>query len=441
MMRHGLILLACLALTLPAWAEPSSWDTLSTSAFSAYQDGRYPEAIQAAEEALAVAEAMWPGDHVNVATSCSVLAALYHVQGRTAEAKPLYAKALAIYERVLGHDDPHVAALHASLRALAYPSDDGPNVSVPEEVPDRMPEPARSPRQTWRTRLKPWAEVDTALMLGHRTDNLKWSIAGNVQGFDPNILSELTWSDVESIQLRTTQAWTIRRHFYLRGAGDFAWITAGANQDSDYLRDNRAFEFSRSTNDAGGHLYDASIGGGYRFRFLWDQISIAPLVGYSAHWQDLDIVRGSQVLARFRFNAPLGQFEQLHSTYRAKWEGPWAGVDVAISPVPRVTMSMTFEYHVAAYDGTANWNLRSDFAHPESFAHEADDGHGTLVSLGLAYRLTDQWSVAADFDYQDWFVGTGTDLTYFSDGSTVQTRLNEATWDSWSASIGAQYRF
>ncbi len=51
-----------------------------------------------------------------MATSLNNLAALYHAQGRYAEAEPLYNRALAILEKALGPGHPLVAT---SLNNLA----------------------------------------------------------------------------------------------------------------------------------------------------------------------------------------------------------------------------------------------------------------------------------------------------------------------------------
>ena len=46
-----------------------------------------------------------------MATSLTNLALLYYSQGKHGEAEPLYKQALAIYEKVLGPDDPNVATV------------------------------------------------------------------------------------------------------------------------------------------------------------------------------------------------------------------------------------------------------------------------------------------------------------------------------------------
>jgi hypothetical protein len=62
------------------------------------------------------------------------------------------------------------------------------------------------------------------LSAGYRTDTLNWHIAGNLQGTDPNVLSELTWSDLKIYQLKLANRTVIKNHVYLRGHLDFGAV-------------------------------------------------------------------------------------------------------------------------------------------------------------------------------------------------------------------------
>ena len=57
-------------------------------------------------------------EHPSVATSLNNLALLYHTQGQYAQAKPLYARALAIDEKALGPEHPKVATSLENIAAL-----------------------------------------------------------------------------------------------------------------------------------------------------------------------------------------------------------------------------------------------------------------------------------------------------------------------------------
>ena len=92
-------------------------------------------------------------------------------------------------------------------------------------------------------------EKDFTLSAGYRKDDLDWNIAGDINGDNPNVLSELTWEDVESYQVKLQGAIVWPNRIAMRGYVNYGWIFDGDNQDSDYLGDNRTFEFSRSNNN------------------------------------------------------------------------------------------------------------------------------------------------------------------------------------------------
>jgi hypothetical protein len=84
----------------------------------------------------------------------------------------------------------------------------------------------------------------------YRVDHLDWNIAGNSAGSNPNVLSELTWEELEIYQITGGVRLSINDGFYVRGSLGYGWILSGANQDSDFLGDDRTQEYSRTNNSA-----------------------------------------------------------------------------------------------------------------------------------------------------------------------------------------------
>ena len=74
-----------------------------------YKQGKCSEAEPLYERALAIAEQVIGIEHPDMATFLSNLAWVYAAQHRSTEAEPLFKSALAIRERVLGPDHPDVA--------------------------------------------------------------------------------------------------------------------------------------------------------------------------------------------------------------------------------------------------------------------------------------------------------------------------------------------
>jgi len=285
-------------------------------------------------------------------------------------------------------------------------------------------------------------ETDFTLGAGYRVDDLDWNIAGNINGSNPNILSELTWDDVESYQVKLQGSFVWPNIVAFRGSADYAWIFDGDNQDSDYQGDNRTLEFSRSNNSTNdGYLWDASLAIGYPLRFGQTVIAtLTPLVGYSYHQQNLEISDGNQAIP------DLGPFPGLNSSYDAEWKGPWIGFDLLFKAKQIMTFAhrfetyFSYEYHWANYHAEADWNLRDDFAHPKSFEHDAD-GSGWKVDTGLNFLLHQNWALNFNYEYQNWSTDSGTDKVFFSDGSTATTKLNEVNWTSYALSLGLSLRF
>jgi hypothetical protein len=284
-------------------------------------------------------------------------------------------------------------------------------------------------------------EAELLLNTGYRSDDLDWNIAGDINGNNPNILSELTWKNLESFQLKMEGKSTFNQLLLLRGSLGYSWILDGKNQDSDYLGDDRTFEFSRSNNNAdNGNMRDASFGIGWQFNFGRNDFVMAPVIGYSYHEQNLTMTDGNQTIP------PSGPFPGLDSTYETEWKGPFIGLDFIWRTdgrhevKPEMETYLRLEYHIADFYAEADWNLRSDFAHPKSFEHEAD-GHGIILNAGIKFLFNSNWLFSVSLDYHNWDTDPGTDRTFFSNGNILETQLNEVNWTSYAIMAGIAFYF
>lgn len=284
-----------------------------------------------------------------------------------------------------------------------------------------------------------WAarfETELELGNGYRVDELDWNIAGNLNGTGPNILSELTWRDIESYQVKLGGRSLVNEVFYVRGSMALGWILSGENQDSDYNADNRTQEFSRSISQTDErHLFDASAGFGYQLRLASRGFRLIPVVGYAYSEQNLTLTDGFQVLSAPPQTQPVGPIPNLDSTYDTRWYGPWVGLDLFLDVNHKVTLFASFEYHWVDYEAEAFWNLRAD----PNFEHKAD-GTGVVIGAGGDYLFAEPWSLGLEVNVQDWSTGAGIDRLLKSDGTTVETRLNEVNWESLAIMLRLTYR-
>ncbi len=107
-------------LQLAQSAELQEAKKLGQQVVQLYQQGKYTEAISLAEKVLAIREKVLGKEHPHVATSLNNLALLYLRQGNYTKAEPLLVRALAISEKVLGKEHPDVAQSLNNLAALYY---------------------------------------------------------------------------------------------------------------------------------------------------------------------------------------------------------------------------------------------------------------------------------------------------------------------------------
>ncbi|MBD2479184.1 tetratricopeptide repeat protein [Anabaena sp. FACHB-83] len=100
--------------------HPDVATSLNNLALLYFSQGRYGEAEPLYIDALAMRQRLFVDDHPNVATSLNNLAGLYFSQGRYGEAEPLYIDALAIRQRLFVDDHPDVASSLNNLALLYF---------------------------------------------------------------------------------------------------------------------------------------------------------------------------------------------------------------------------------------------------------------------------------------------------------------------------------
>lgn len=277
-------------------------------------------------------------------------------------------------------------------------------------------------------------ELNLELTTGPRLGGLRWNIARDTYGTPPNIVSELTWSDLQVYQVQRGAEIIVNDVVFRMSVG-YGWVTAGDNQDSDYSLDDRTGEFKRSYSDArGGFLFSGSTALGYRLRLGRGQLTFIPLLGLAYNQQAMAMTDGVTVIP------PSGPVDDLHSSYVAHWGSLWIGTAIDAGIVERLSLEVAVAVHGAAYVALADWNLIPDFAHPVSFIHRAI-GLGVEGKISLDFKINQWWALRCSFGAEYWEAGPGFDITYKNDGSRFVTRLNEVLWRSITVTIGPALHF
>lgn len=279
------------------------------------------------------------------------------------------------------------------------------------------------------------------LNAGYRLDRLDWNIAGTSTGQNPNVLSELKWKDLKIWQVGASGKVAVGNDIadyrtYIRASLDYGWITDGTVRDSDYSGNNRSGEIMRSISKTDNDdVLDGSIGLGFEKDYLQKRLTFGWLGGYSYHEQNLRLTDGTQYIPVYE------SISGLNSTYKSKWQGPFAGIDLELRPSPHFSLHGSAEYHWAHFKAKANWNLRSNFSHPVSFRQEADSAHGLVGTIGGRYAFSNDLILDLSFVYRDFRARNGVDRAFLADGSEINTKLNEVNWKSSTTTLGLTYRF
>lgn len=280
--------------------------------------------------------------------------------------------------------------------------------------------------------------MNVELGVGYREDKLKWSIAG----FDdfPNILSEVQWKKLQMVEVNGYASYTSCRNYVVMVKGDYGYICSGSNTDADYAGDDRTGLWSLSHSNAGrGYVYDLSSAVGYRVTSTCGRFIGVPLIGYSFHSQHLRQFDGVQ---EFWYGDILeAEIEDLNSSYNTRWFGPWIGLEFAARVESCAFIYGGFEWHLASYRGTGNWNLRDDIGPFNDKAH----GTGYVITLGGNWEIWTRWSLGLEGNFRYFRSRQGVSRTevIFTDGLRLDsdTRFNGARWKSIDVLATLQWRW
>ena len=278
-------------------------------------------------------------------------------------------------------------------------------------------------------------DFDVGGTVGYRRDHFRWSIG--IDGID--ILSELTWRDLNIVEARGEASLTIWECWRLWGEGAYGVILGGEGQDSDYWQSGRLDEFSRSLSEADGYVTHLIGGLGYRGSSSpFSAWGLMPLTGVAFDQIDLRDHAAIQVLYQgWMVDWPF-EDQGTSGKYRADWLTWFMGLQGRWRPIPLVRILANLRGHVGIYRGYGNWVMRDDFDH---FKHRAaawavvGDGkilfhcipHGYIhLTAGAEY-----WATEKD----------GHERLEFSDGHVCFLNFREAQWIVLRAGAGFTFIF
>ncbi len=271
----------------------------------------------------------------------------------------------------------------------------------------------------------PEEDISISPSIQYGQESLRWSVAGDTDGQNPNILSELIWKKLQGVRAGLTIRKRLSGRFSVQADMSYMGIASGGVSDTDYRADNRqdiSYE-ERLRSDKGYVLsFDAVV--------QYDVYRVFPMVvttfvGFTNSYQHLFMLDNAEALV---------EGKTLKTTYTPHWYGATAGGRFTFY-VGKTVFCLEFSGDLMRYAARANWNLREEFAHPVSFKHRAT-GYGVNGALRIAYPLWTNVHITfnAGMAYAD--TGDGEDKTFYANGKQVYTMLNGVVRRSYHAGIG-----
>lgn len=272
---------------------------------------------------------------------------------------------------------------------------------------------------------------------------LVWDIASSASATTtPNILSELSFRDIRSlgyvINLGYMNRFDNNIAFVLEAEYADSRIRSGRAQDSDYASDNRTDEFSRSFSDIESDSINYfSLATGIKTRWLNTKGHyLSFLIGYKKHNVDITMTNGVVEIPE----ADAGSLiPGLNSTYNSEFRSIFAGLSTE-HVFSWGTIGFRYDLYYTDLKAEADWNLRTDFAHPVSF-EQVGDGKGYAATLGYTYNHNRNWDYSIDYVVTKYHIQDGYDQTYFSDTTSFIVKLNNSEYKQEAIRIGVSYNF
>ncbi|WP_316801918.1 hypothetical protein [Pedobacter nototheniae] len=265
--------------------------------------------------------------------------------------------------------------------------------------------------------------------VGFQQSRSGWSIAGNPDGTDPNILSEVIWKNLKGPSFGLDIKYNITDKLGVKVASQYAKIVKGTAEDTDYADDNRQGAFYYDLLNANkGYLYDMDLQLNYQILKLGN-FNIDPIIGISYHQQKFHLLESGDNPAS----------NGLNSTYEAKYKGFDFG-GAFIFKTDAFSIGATVLAGFYTYSAKANWNLIPDFAKPVSFTHKAN-AFSLSGDINISVPLNKNLSIEADYKINNINTYSGVDKAYYNNRNTEETQFNGATFRKNAALLGLNFVF
>ncbi|WP_312338156.1 hypothetical protein [Sphingobacterium sp.] len=257
-----------------------------------------------------------------------------------------------------------------------------------------------------------------------RSTDLDWSIAGNLDGQSPNILSELIFSNINAIGTSFKIKYNPTDKFDFFVSYQKLWTYAGTGLDTDYEKDDRVRptyqqEFTSHT----GSSNSVRIGGTY-YLFINNKFKVGSGIQFRNFEHKLFILQE---------NLP-----DLNSTYIVNSKSLGLSLCGHYYLNEKMAFGSNIMYSILNHHSKANWNLIDIFEHPVSFTQKAV-GYGLEGTLNFNYFFKKNISMSFGLIFERQTSSDGKDKSYLKDKTTRETKFNGLNLNSKSLFLRFSY--
>jgi len=264
----------------------------------------------------------------------------------------------------------------------------------------------------------------------NRKTDFRWSIAGNAEGTDPDIYSELIYNPVRSAGFFIGVHYNIYKRLNIEANYNRLGTYKGSATDIDYAGDNRTQYIPPSSGDT---LFRSDKGNMNSFNVALSYVFI------DIHPFKLSAGAG-YTKSRELFYLLDDDSPDLNTTYRADWKGALFFLEGMVNIGNKIYLQPRVAFQPMQYNAAANWNIQEDFHHPVSFVQKAN-GTGWNYTANAAYQFNKHIGLHIEWLYADWKTGEGIDKLYLKTGEIPKTQMNGAFKKSSGWRLSAAYTF
>lgn len=259
------------------------------------------------------------------------------------------------------------------------------------------------------------------------TYDFEWSIAGNIYGQSPNVLSELKFYNIVSkgyySSLKFSPVDKVSIFLYYQQSK----VIDGMGLDSDYKEDNRkGVSFKKEFFSNKGELENIRIG--YTIPiFTYKNLKTASIISYSFRSQNFQILGGRKE-------------KDLNSSYLKRMKGVQFLINNNYSFNKVISFSIDFAFSYVNYKAKANWNLIKIFKHPLSFSHYS---RGTIFESNFTFkgRVNKYISILIGGELRRVEIGRGVDTAHLVTGKNINTQFNGGKGYGYGLKTGVYFFF